>query len=261
MTYFLKLIAAIFEIIKFTCRALTINLSTHNAHKKHILLMQNTSRTGKALVRIIGFKLHIINPGIISNFSKHNHLFVANHVSYMDIPILASIYPMIFITSTDMGKTPFLGQITQLGGSLYTNRTRIATLKNEVSKITAALQDGLDLSLFPEGTSFNGETIYPFKKSLFEVAIRSKTPIQPICIKYLSIDGKTFGLANRDQVCWYGDMAFVPHFPNMLKLKEIKVEITLLDEIPIEEGMDRQILSEMTYQKIMDVFKTYPSLV
>jgi lyso-ornithine lipid O-acyltransferase len=260
MTYFLKLCTVLLELIKFACRALSINLLTRGPHKRRTQLMHNTARTGKDLVHILGLKLHIVNPELISNFSKRNHLHVANHVSYTDIPILSSIYPMVFITSTDMGKTPFLGQITQLGGSLYTDRTRIATLRNEVNVIADALKEGFDLSLFPEGTSYDGEYIHPFKKSLFEAAIRSKTPIMPMCIKYLSIDGEPFGIKNRDKICWYGDMDFFPHFPNLLKLKEINVEITLLDEIPITDDMNRQTLSDITFQKINEVFMAYPPL-
>lgn len=260
MTFYRKLILIIFELLRFALRALIIILLNHDSHQRRILLMHNTARTGRGLVRILNYKIHIINPEIKTTFSKHNHLFVANHVSYMDIPVLSSIHPMLFITSTDMGKTPFLGQITQLGGSLYTDRTRIATLRNEVNVIADALKEGFDLSLFPESTSYNGEIVHPFKKSLFEVAIRSKIPVQPICIKYISIDGEPFSVANRNKICWYGDMAFVPHFPNMLKLKEIKVEVTLLDEIPIEDGMDRQTLSDLTFKKINEIFQTYPPL-
>jgi lyso-ornithine lipid O-acyltransferase len=260
MTYLFKLLVVCSILIKFSLRALFINLTTHDPHTKRKRLMLNTSKTGKELVHIFGFKLHIINPEKIKNFSKRNHLIVANHVSYTDIPVLSSIYPMVFITSTDMGKTPFLGQITQLGGSLYTDRTRIATIRNEVNILSQALEDGFDLSLFPEATSYNGEIVHPFKKSLFEAAIRSKTPILPLCIKYVSIDGKPFSLSNRDLICWYGDMAFFPHFPKLLTLKEVIVEITLLDEIQIEDGMDRQTVSDLTFQKISEVFEKYPAL-
>jgi lyso-ornithine lipid O-acyltransferase len=256
-----KIIAFCWGLIKFAFRGLYIHLFIRDSQKKLILLTDNTSKASKELIHILGFKLNIINPGIIVNLSKRNHLFVANHVSYTDILISASVFPMLFITSREMGNTPFLGQITKLGGCLYTDRRHIATLKKEVNQITQVLRDGFNLALFPEGTSHNGDTVHPFKKSLFESAIKSQTPIQPICIKYISIDGKPFGLSNRDQICWYGDMAFIPHFPNMLKLKEIVVEVTLLDEIPIEEGMGRQTLSDLTYNKIMDVFKTYPPLV
>jgi lyso-ornithine lipid O-acyltransferase len=260
MTYFLKLLKVCWEIIKFFVRGLSIHLFIGDTHYKRLLLMKNTASTGTELIQIIGIKLNIIHPEIKANFSKHNHLFVANHVSYTDIPILASIRPMIFITSTEMANTPFLGQITKLGGSLFTDRRRIATLKSEIYDMTRTLRSGFDLSLFPEGTSFNGETIHPFKKSLFEAAIQSEKPIQPICIKYTTIDGKPFGLANRDKICWYGDMGFIPHFPNLLKLKEITVDVTFLQEIPITKNMDRQYLSDLTYNSIMDVFKTYPPL-
>jgi lyso-ornithine lipid O-acyltransferase len=261
MTTFLKFAAICRALISFSIRGLIIQIMVHDTRKKRIQLANNTAKAGKDLVRILGFKLKIVNPEIIPTLSLHNHLFIANHISYTDIMVLASLYPMLFITSREMGNTPFLGQLTHLGGSLYTDRRHIATLKNEINAITAVLSEGFNLGLFPEGTSYNGDTVHPFKKSLFESAIRSKTPIQPICIKYISIDGKPFDLSNRDQICWYGDMAFVPHFPNLMKLKEIVVEITLLNEIPIEEGMDRQQLSDLTFNKINEVFQKYKPLV
>jgi 1-acyl-sn-glycerol-3-phosphate acyltransferase len=155
-----------------------------------------------------------------------------------------------------MEKTPFLGQITKWGGSLYTNRKQFANLKQEIEQISDVLKEGSNLVLFPEGTSFMGDTVHPFKKSLFEAAILSKVPIQPVCIKYQTIDDMPVDESNRDEICWYGDMAFVPHFPNLLKHRKFTAQITVLEEIPITPNMDRQEVSDLTFQAILQAFNT-----
>jgi len=248
------------ELIRFFVSGIYVLCVNRDKTRRRQKLMLNIAHTAKQLIRIMGFKVTVTNPEKLSILTERNHLIVTNHVSYMDIPILASIHPMLFITSIEMKSTPFLGQITQLGGSLYTDRRHISALKEDLIKITEVMKEGFDLALFPEGTSFNGDYVHPFRKSLFESAIQSQTPVIPMCIRYITIDGKPFSLSNRDLICWYGDMAFFPHFPIMLKLKEIRVEVTIFDEVPIEKDMERQKLSDMTFDIINNKFNQYPPL-
>lgn len=260
MRFIHKILAVGWVLVTYFSRGIAVLIGTREPLKRRKLLLQNLVIAAKGLLRALDISVKITNPDKLSLLAKRNHLIVTNHISYTDIIVLASLHPMLFITSKEMRNTPFLGQITQLGGSLYTDRRHISALKNDLQEITDVMKEGFDLALFPEGTSYNGEIVHPFRKSLFESAIQSATPVLPMCIKYLSIDHEPFSKVNRDKVCWYGDMAFFPHFPNMLKLKYIQVEITILDEIPIEEGMDRQKLSDMTFEVINSKFNQYPPL-
>ena len=107
---------------------------------------------------------------------------MANHVSYVDILVIASRTPAVFITSVELKRTFPLGMLAWFGGSLFVERRSPAGLKQEISAIARTLQEGTSVVLFPEGTTFDGDHVRPFRSSLFTAAIRAAVPVQPVCI-------------------------------------------------------------------------------
>jgi len=164
--------------------------------------------------------------------------------------LFASLDPQLW---SEMGNNPVLGGITRLGGSLYTDRKKPVSLLGEIERFSATIRDGFKVVLFPEGTSTNGETIKEFRASLFQVAIGAQCQVLPVCISYQSVDGQPFGDANRDTVCWYGDMDFVPHFIGLLRHR-ITARISILDPIPYDPNISRAELSQKTRGLLL---KTY----
>jgi 1-acyl-sn-glycerol-3-phosphate acyltransferase len=140
-----------------------------------------------------------------------------------------------------------------LGGSLFTNRQKHTSLPAEIAKFAHTISQGFDVVLFPEGTSTNGETIRDFRKSLFQTSLIAQKPILPICIHYRSLDGKPIDATNRDTVCWYGEMTFVPHYWELLR-HHVQAEITILDVIPYTPEQNRQVLSDDVRTKLLRVF-------
>lgn len=189
----------------------------------------------------------------LKELRKQSYLMVANHSSYTDIILLSSLENLVFITSVEMGNNPVLGGITRLGGSLYTDRKKPVSLLAEIERFSATIREGFKVVLFPEGTSTNGETIKDFRASLFQVAIGAQCMVLPVCISYQSVDGQPFGDANRDTVCWYGDMDFVPHFIGLLRHR-ITARISILDPIPYDPKLSRAELSQKTRELLL---KTY----
>lgn len=137
---------------------------------------------------------------------------VSNHVSYLDILVLASLYPSSFITSMELRDTPFLGWLARLGGSVFVERRNRASLARDVEQIKQALCDGFSITLFPEGTSSNGEQLLPFHSSLLAAAEKIGVPVVPIDIGYMNIGGRPVTWANRDTLFYYGGISFFPHF-------------------------------------------------
>ena len=176
---------------------------------------------------------------------------VANHMSYLDILVLASQFPTSFVTSVEIREMPVLGLMTKLGGCLYVERRNKSNLSNEILELTTALQKNIPVTVFPEATSTNAESVLRFKRPLFQASLDSKVPVSPICINYLKIDGETFNRVNRDTVCWYGDMAFVPHLWNLMGKRDILVELRLLNEIPAAEPL---YLAEESHRMIESNF-------
>jgi lyso-ornithine lipid O-acyltransferase len=248
--YFLRHLALMLD---FFGRGWWIALSTKDPLLTRQRNIQNTSRIARKFLKAFQIDLRVKHPERLTALQDTPYLLVANHVSYTDIILLASLEKLVFITSVEMGSNPLLGAITRLGGSLYTDRKRPVSLKHEIQNFSDAIAQGFKVVLFPEGTSTDGKTVGSFRRSLFQIALNVNCPILPVCIKYISIDGQEISDNNRDLICWYGDMSFAPHFMKLLGRK-INVEIEILESILQPQEKTRSELSEAVYRQIHDSY-------
>ena len=219
----LKLIVFLFFVICYVITNLPLFLwskvSRYSARKLMAKVCQFYAR---AVLKLIN-----VNVKVNGTLPKQNHLFVSNHLSYVDILALASVYPSSFVTSMEMKKAFFLGQICELGGCLYVERRSRENLSNEVKDIKIALEKGLSVTIFPEATSTNGDFVKRFKRPLFQAAIDGQKTVVPLTINYKKVNGHQVNVQNRDIVCWYDDMTFGGHFMTLLSQKSVELEITI----------------------------------
>lgn len=197
-----------------------------------------------------GFNAHRALEDAVNARPGQNYLIVANHMSYLDVIFLASWRPAAFITSMEMKRTPFLGQITDMGGCLYVERRSKENIHNEIGEIEEALKRGFDVVVFPEATSTDGSALRSFKRPLFAAALRAGVPILPVVIQYEYLDGQPVTRANRDALCWYGDMDFASHFFNLMRHRRIDVRLTVLPEIPVKPESTRDTLMDQAFNEI-----------
>lgn len=162
----------------------------------------------------------LVNP-------EENYLIVSNHLSYLDVVILSSRFPACFVTSKEVKVSPFLGQIVSLAGCLFVDRKDKSNLKGEINELRDALHAGLNVTVFPEATSTNGDGVLRFRRPLFESSLATGKSILPLTINYETISLRSVSYKNRDLVCWYGDMDFFPHFMKVLEQAEISVEVII----------------------------------
>lgn len=223
----------------------TVRLFLRDPLRLRRYLLRTVALHGKWLLRVLDIEVILENDSRAQ--PEKNYFIVANHMSYLDAPILAAFRPGAFVTSMEMRAVPVLGLITELGGCLYVERRSREKIQNEISSIETALKQGFNVIVFPEATSTNGEKVLQFKRPLFAAAIKTGTPVLPIVIQYESINGVPVTVANRDSLCWYGDMSFGPHFIGLLAQKKIKVRIKILPEIPVTENSCRDRLMDASF--------------
>ena len=239
--------------LDFFCAALFWQLITPDPVLRRQRFIRNSHRIAKRYLKAFRLTTKVFNPERLELLNQKSCLVVANHVSYIDIMVLSSIHPFVFVTSVEMGANPFLGDITRMGGSLYTNRKTFVSLPQEIEKFAAAIRAGFNVVLFPEGTSTDGSDLRPFRSSLFETAIKANADILPVCIKYTKIDGEPRSEANRDLVCWYGDMSFTPHFMKLLG-RSLEAEIHILEPIACGTQVKRQKLADEAYERLREEY-------
>lgn len=194
------------------------------------LITLNSRFFSKWALRILGIKVSVFGQSRRTS-TDINYCVISNHVSSIDILIIASIMPAIFVTSMELKSGLTTGIIARAGGSIYVERRSIGSLKREIEEITAMLKSGFTVVIFPEGTTSSGERVMPFKISLFQSAVRSSISVLPICLRYRTIDGESITASNRDSIYYYGGQSFIRHVLRVLALGRVNVDAIFLERI------------------------------
>jgi 1-acyl-sn-glycerol-3-phosphate acyltransferase len=133
-------------------------------------------------------------------------LVVANHLSYLDILILAAAVPCFFIAKMEIGSWPIFGKAGRAGGTIFLDRSSLASANAVAGEIVERFKLPVPVLLFPEGTTSDGSQLLPFRSRLIDPATVAGAPVTAAAIRYV-IDG---GIEERE-LCWIGDAAFLPH--------------------------------------------------
>lgn len=231
------------------------DLFIKDKQKKLAFFSKTTTFYCRLAAKILDIRVKVKNftPELLSS----HQLVVANHLSYLDIFILSSILPSLYITSVEVEKTFFLGLMSKLGGSLFVERRSKTKLLQEIDRIASVLKLGFTVTLFPEGTSSNGEKVLPFKGALFTTAEKAQIPVQPVCIKYQSINGMPVTADNRDFIYYYGDLLFFPHLVKLFFVRNIDVTVTFLEKISLE-GRERKEIVDKCFETINCAYISTP---
>jgi len=147
-------------------------------------------------------------------------LLVCNHLSYLDILVLAALAPCVFVAKSEVKYWPVFGWFAKLAGTVFVHREQRTQAGHTVKEIETALQTYSLVVLFPEGTSSNGHTVLPFKSSLLEPAARQVHPLSAGLIQYALGDGDV-----GEEVCYWKDMTLVPHVINLCSKRAVQASV------------------------------------
>ncbi|MCW3149929.1 1-acyl-sn-glycerol-3-phosphate acyltransferase [Stutzerimonas stutzeri] len=164
-------------------------------------------------------------------------LWVANHISWSDIPLLGALLPMSFLAKAEVRQWAVLGWLAHQAGTLFIRRGAGDTAQVN-RELASHLRDGRHLLIFPEGTSTAGNTLRTFHSRLFACAVESGCAIQPVAIRYLR-DGEPDPLAP-----FVGDDDLLSHLRRLLAGDLAEVKIQLLQPIRSENMRPRELASE-----------------
>ena len=195
-----------------------------------------------------------INVEVKGNINENNipKLYVSNHLSYIDIPVLGSILNGKFIAKSEISTWPIVGYLSKIGNTIFINRN-LGFLKKNKSIIFDYISKGDNIILFPEGTTSDGIRVLRFKSSLLTSLEQKNILIQPIVIKYKSINGMPLNRWLKPIIAWYGDMELKPHIINVLKLFSIKAKITFLPPVNGRDFANRKDMTS-TLHHVIDRF-------
>ena len=206
----------------------------------------------KMLLWLLSIEVEIV--GEIGE-SKKSNLFISNHLSYLDIPILGSKFPLRFIAKSEVRSWPIFGFLAKTGRSIFIRRNKTDSFIQK-NKILHMLSSGEKIFIFPEGTTSDGNRVLEFKSSSFSSVENQKFIIQPIVIVYSDLNGIPINRWLRPMIAWYGDMDLKPHLSKLVGLMSIKVKLIYLEPVNTQNFENRKDLSNYFEDRIRKVYSS-----
>lgn len=179
-----------------------------------------------------------VDVEVVGEFPDRGGILVTNHLGYLDVLVLASLGPTVFVSRADVENWPLIGRLTRWCSTIFIDRSRRDQIPAVIAEMREALGTGAQVVFFPEGTSGSGEKVMPFRPSLFGVAVDGAFEVRAAVLGYSTGAGEP---SARDAVCWWGDAGFAPHFFILAGLREVRARVEF---IPGHfSGVDRKELA------------------
>jgi lyso-ornithine lipid O-acyltransferase len=195
------------------------------------------------VLRLLGVRVTVrgIPPGDAPT------LVLANHVSWLDIPVIGSLRPLSFVAKAEVAGWPVVGLLARLQRSVFIDRARKAATAEVNAAVAHRLAKGEVIVLFPEGTTGDGNRLLPFRSSLVGAARAALADpglehvlLQPLAVAYVRRSGLPVTRRERPAIAWYGDMELGPHLGLFLREGPLDAVVTWGDPIPFDAGTDRK---------------------
>jgi 1-acyl-sn-glycerol-3-phosphate acyltransferase len=200
------------------------------------------------------FGIQVSAHGELPASNTQGTMFIANHISWVDIHALNSLIPLRFIAKSEIKNWPIFGYLVSQANTLFIDRSKRQEAGRIVEITAESLKSGDNLCFFPEGTTsdgagFNGAglegaRILPFKGSILQAAVDANTHIWPVAIHYPAQNG----VANI-AMAYAGDTTLIESMRNILRQAEPKVALHFLPRMDAS-NQDRRDLTQAAFDAI-----------
>src|ERR1051325_1251047 len=174
-------------------------------------------------------------------------VLTSNHLGYVDILVLGSLQPTVFVAKADVQGWPVLGWLVRAGGTVFIKREQRSHVAEIVGEFAPLIAENLPVVMFLEGTSTGGEHVLPFRPSLLEPVVANDWPVTPVWIGYSLADGSVV-----DEVAYWRDMTLMPHLLNLLTKKELTAHVAFGEPMRAA-GLDRKELARRLQGQVCEL--------
>jgi 1-acyl-sn-glycerol-3-phosphate acyltransferase len=177
---------------------------------------------------------------------------VSNHTSWLDIIVITSFLPVVFVAKQEVSNWPFFGWLARLQRSIFVNRDKRHEVHKTIGRIADALLSGEVIGLFPEGTSTDGADVSPFRSALVGAvhetlrrAVDLPTlTIQPLAITYVGLNRKLAIWTREDET------PFFSHLLQVAGLRQIDILLTWGEPTTAGLNSDRKELTRQLEETV-----------
>ena len=208
----------------------------------HLLQQRGRSRWPARFLRLAG-RAAGLEVAVTGTPLRRNVLFVANHLSWLDVLAIGGTTGAVFVSRDDVAGWPVLGRLAALHHTIYVARTERKHVHRQAEQLRTALATGLPVALFPEGTTEGGDRVLPFRPSLFASIL---PPLPELRVQPVAID---YGAAARE-IAWTEETTGANVRRILARRGRIPVALHFLDPIDPHELPDRKRLAETSRSRI-----------
>lgn len=173
-------------------------------------------------------------------------LFILNHISWLDIPVVGSVLEGSFVAKEEVESYPLVGYAASLQETIFIARTR-PSVRAHKDGMKELLENGNNIFLFPESTSSNGLVIQPFKSAYFALAeqYRGDEPltVQPVTLAYSKMDRLYVGRSLMRKIAWVGDEELLSHMWAFLNEGRVTAELRFHPPVTIDSYDSRKSMA------------------
>jgi 1-acyl-sn-glycerol-3-phosphate acyltransferase len=209
------------KLLVFVCSllglaAIFVSLGLFRGMRMKRFRLSVFARWSRWVLRVFGIQVSD-NP---FNHPEHQgaRVIVANHVSYLDIPVLASLGPTVFLAKKEVSKWPLMGWLGSCLGMIWVDRSSLRSRAQAIRDIRMQIASGISVVIFPEGTTSDSGPLkgrVPFFAGAFRVARDEQVPVEIFYLDYEPLD----------QCAWLGDDSFGGHLWDFLALERVHVKV------------------------------------
>ncbi|MER7837179.1 lysophospholipid acyltransferase family protein [Streptomyces sp. NPDC096040] len=209
-------------------------------------------RFSRVVVRAAGVRIRITGRAPDSG----GVLLVANHISWMDIPLLAAVRPARMLAKKEIREWPVAGTLVAGAGALFIDRDRLRALPDTVGRIAGALREGAAVVAFPEGSTWCGRAQGRFRRAVFQAALDAGAPVQPVRLHYRLEAGEGSTVP-----AYVGEDTLLASVWRVVSTRGLVAEVDIRPLIPAGSHPDRRTLARAAQPVTHEPAWTHAALV
>lgn len=200
---------------------------------------------------IWAFRITVVREGTPTR--PRGVLFVCNHLSWCDIPVLGATVNGRFVSKAEVAGWAGIGWLASRGETLFIDRERRHHAGVQGKAIAAALRAGENVILFPEGTTSDGRRVKRFRSALFAAANAAPNAlIQPVSLAYAALDGLPITRGTLPHVVWMGDIGVGAHAHRLATGGRVRAVLRFHSAVSVRDFADRKALAVYCEQMVAD---------
>lgn len=177
-------------------------------------------------------------------------LWVANHISWLDIPLLGSLACVGFLSKAEIRDWPVIGWLAASTGTLFIERGNRDASRKAADNIARHILNGHSVLVFPEGKTTPGVTVERFHARMFAPAVDHGLTVQPVALRYFNGAGEPHPRAP-----FVGGQSFLENIWYLAGERQVIARVTFLPAVDAGKYSERRPLADDVRQMVLEAFE------